>query len=247
MNEFTPVTIIKSNNVPDSTYFNTAEVEPIASGQTITILNGEGTRRGWGRPGVTSTVVFESLDLVAVHVGFHHKHGGGQFWRYYAINGEIRQVGWKDLDDDTRQAILDSKRPTWAKLPGKLRSQYKPANPKKNLFTAYKVCGLTGDGQLTSLYDPNLVYEVGKTKVQAARGYTSDWGDAIHDGGFYVHTNPIEVLEKYQSGNLVAEDKVQPTAALVKCECWGNAVQYDNGKIAVSFCRPVEVVQHIAM
>lgn len=248
--DFSPVSIIESNDVPDSTYFRTGDAEPTINTEerTITVLDGEGTRRSWGKPGITSTIVLETLDLVAIHVGFHHKHGGGQFWRYYQINGDIKQVSWGSLDDDTRAAILDAKRPSWAKAPGKLRSQYKSANPKKNMFTAYKVCGINDDGQLTSLYDTDIIYEIGRTKVQAARGGVDDWtGDWNHGGGWYVHLDAQNVLDLYLSEKLVASHRMQPCAALVKCECWGNTVSFPNGKIAVTYCKPVELMQEIEL
>lgn len=246
---FSPVSIIESNDVPDSTYFRTGDAEPTINNETrtITVLDGEGTSRSWGRPGITSTVILETLDLVAIHVGFHHKHGGGQFWRYYQINGDIRQVSWGSLDDDTRAAILDAKRPSWAKVPGKLRSQYKSANPKKNMFAAYKVCGINDDGQLTSLYDTSIVYEIGRTKVQAARGGFNEYVGWQHNGGWYVHLDAQNTLDLYLSEKLVNSNLMQPRAALIKCECWGNTVEYASGKIAVTYCKPVELMQEIEL
>ena len=247
--DFSQVSIIESNDVPDSTYFRTGDAEPTINSEerTITVLDGEGTRRSWGKPGITSTVVLETLDLVAIHVGFHHKHGGGQFWRYYQINGDIRQVGWGSLDDDTRAAILDAKRPSWAKVPGKLRSEYRTASPKKNMFVGYKVCGINDDGQLTSLYDTSIVYEIGRTKVQAARGGWNDYAGWQHNGGWYVHLNAQNTLDLYLAEKLVGSDRMQPRAALVKCECWGNTVEYASGKIAVTYCKPVELMQEIEL
>lgn len=248
--DFSPVSITESNDVPDSTYFRTGDAEPTFDNEirTIEILNGNGTSRSWGRPGVTSTVVLETLDLVAIHVGFHHKHGGGQFWRYYQINGDIKQVSWGSLDDDTRSAILEAKRPSWAKAPGKLRSQYKSANPKKNLFTAYKICGINDNGELTSLYDTDIVYEIGRTKVQAARGGYSHWtGETVHGGGWYVHLDAQSTIDLYLAEKLVNRDRMQPRAALVKCECWGNTVEFPSGKIAVTYCKPVELMQEIEL
>lgn len=251
--DFSPVSIIESNDVPDSTYFRTGEAEPTFDNETriLTVYEGKGSRRGWGQPRITSTVILETLDLVAVHVGFSHKHGGGQFWRYYQINGDIQQVTWSSLDDDIRSAVLEAaekRAPSWAKAPGKLRSQYKSASPKKNAFTAYKICGINDDGQYTSLYDTDIVYEIGRTKIQAARGgvcdYTGDWN---HGGGWYVHLNAQNMVELYKAEELVNSSRMQSRAALVKCECWGNTVAYPNGKIAVTYCKPVEVVQEIEL
>lgn len=118
-----------SNNVPDSTYFRTGDVSPFITGDAIVMLNGQGTRRkSWGAPGVTSTVIVDESEFVAIHVGFYHKHGGGQFWRYFQQGErEIHKVEWKSLSEEKRLLVLDAwiaKAPGWAKQPGKLRSQY---------------------------------------------------------------------------------------------------------------------------
>src|SRR3990167_49258 len=61
-----------SSDVPDGTYFRTGDAEPsINEDGSIIILDGNGSSRSWGRPGVTSTVVYDDCDLIAVHIGFH--------------------------------------------------------------------------------------------------------------------------------------------------------------------------------
>jgi len=119
-----------SNNVPDSAYFRTRDAEPRIEENTLILLDGRGTfRSSWGAPGVTSTVVLETPMLVVIHVGFYHRHGGGQFWRYYR-QGEKqieRLPSWKSLREDERLLVLAGwieRAPGWAKCPGKLRSQY---------------------------------------------------------------------------------------------------------------------------
>lgn len=236
-NKFEQVTILETAEVPNGTYFTTGDAEPIIDEEkrTITILNGEGDHRSsWGHPQVTSTIIMETLDLVVVHVGFSHKHGGSQFWRYYAVNGGVKQISWGQLDDDTRQEILNSPRPAWAKVPGKLRKNYLSANPKKNAFTAYKVCAINEGGELTSLFNPDIVYQIGKTKVQKSQ--------PDHQGGYYVHKDKDTMLALYEAGDLVAPHRMPEKFAVVKCECWGNQVDYSNGKTAVSYCKPIEVL-----
>lgn len=116
--------IVTSKNVPDFTYFRTGDCEPLVrDGSTIEIVNGQGTRRSsWGAPGVTSNVLVQSESFVAVHVGFYHKHGGGQFYRYFVVrDGKAERVNWAKLDNACRQMVLDAPKPYWAKAPGKLR------------------------------------------------------------------------------------------------------------------------------
>jgi hypothetical protein len=215
--------IIESGNVPDDTYFRTGDVEPrIKDDGSIVIYNGQGSRRSsWGAPGVTSTVVVDAPDFAAIHVGFHHKHGGGQFWRFFAINGETVQVAWKDLDDETRQVVLEAaeeKAPGWAKTPGKLRKDYTPSNPKANLFTGYKVVKVLNDGRMVSLYDGRVEYTLGKTLVERAR--------PGHNGGFYSYLDGETIIDHYKAGDIIGDPK-PGRKALLRCECWGTIVAYD--------------------
>jgi hypothetical protein len=237
-------------NIYDGTYFTTSDVEPYVGGDTLYLYNGKGKSRGWGKPEVTSTVVLQSTDLIVTHTRFRHKHGGGQFWRYYNItsNNDLVQTKWVSLDDDTRQVILEAYTalPNWINPPGKLRKDYKSANPKKNMFIAYKIMGVNDVDKLHSLYNPEVIYTLGKTKVQAARG-GYNWGEYIHNGGYYVHLSADECTQRYLNGTLVSEDKIVNRAMLVKCECWGNQVYFPNGKIAVTYCKPIEVVKEITL
>lgn len=120
--------ITETNQVPDSTCFRVGDAEPTINGDDIEILNGQGTRRSsWGTPQVNTTILTETCDFVAALIGFSHKHGGGQFYRYYIANGKGPQrVTWSKLTDDERQIVIDAyeeKAPHWARRPGKLRSQ----------------------------------------------------------------------------------------------------------------------------
>ena len=118
------VQIANSKNVPDFTYFRTGDAEPLIRDNQIEVLNGQGSRRSsWGAPGVTSTVLVQSESFVAVHVGFHHKHGGGQFYRYFVVENDVpRRVNWVKLTNEQRQMVIDAPKPYWAKAPGKLRA-----------------------------------------------------------------------------------------------------------------------------
>jgi hypothetical protein len=240
--------ILTSANVPDSTYFRTGDAEPtINEDGSVTVLDGEGSRRSWGKPGITSTVVHEDCDLVAIHVGFHHKHGGGQFWRYYTTDGtKTRQVTWASLPDSTRQKVLDAynaKAPGWAKVPGKLRTNY--AKPSATKRTSYKL--LTVDGEaLRSLYNGEE-YTIGKRKAEAvaANAGENDWGDVIHAGGYYSHPTAEQVKALWSAGSLVPADCVHSVkaVALVECEISGRVVKFPNGKLASTYLTPVRIVE----
>lgn len=241
--------IHESNNVPDGTYFRTGDAEPTVNDDgSITCYDGKGSRRGWGQPQVTSTVIYDEDDLVAIHVGFSHKHGGGQFWRYYTTDGKnTSQLTWAQLPDEARQRVLDaakSKAPSWAKEPGKLRSQY--VKPSTRKMTTYKIVRQLEDG-LVSLYD-GTTYAIGKRLAEAVHGYVNDFGDSIHRGGYYSHPNPEQVKALLAQGNLVPSGLLEHgvTLALIECEIGGKIVRYPNGKLCSSYLTPTRILETIA-
>ena len=229
--------ITTSTNVPNDTYSRTDEHEPSITAQGVTIYTGNGTRRGWGTPGTTSTVVLNDDDFCAVHIGFHHKHGGGQFWRYYTTDGTaISQVEWRQIPDEQRARILaayDAKAPGWAKAPGKLRSTY--AKPSAKIRIAYKLVEVRADGTLISLYSGEQ-YVIGKRLAEAAR--------ENHNGGYYAYPTAAQVLALWNSGDLVP-DRCYFDAkrlALLEVEISGTIIEYPNGKVAATYLKPIAVV-----
>jgi hypothetical protein len=217
-------------DVPDSTYFRVGDCEPYFSDGDLYLYDGRGSyRSSWGSPQVSSSVIFNNNSVIAIHIGFSHKHGGGQFWRYY--DNEGNKLSWGKLDDDTRQLILNSDRPSWARIPGKLRKNY---NLKPKKWVGYKIVGIDDNGSLFSLYDNEFEYELNKTKIQAAR--------EDHGGGFYVHKSIDSLLSLWNNGKLVNENRVVDNIVLVECECWGNEIKYDNGKVSVSYCKPLAIL-----
>lgn len=234
---------------PDSTYFRTGAVEPDIdqAEQTITIYSGDGTRRSWGRPGTTSTIVLDDDDIVAIHVGFHHKHGGGQFWRYYTTDGTtICQITWATLPDQTRERILaayEAKAPGWAKQPGKLRTEYRKASTLTR--TAYKLVRMDG-GRMVSLYDGETEYRIGQRLASAVRAQVDHWtGELTHDGGYYSQPTPDQVKALFHAGALVPADCIHPgmALALVECQIGGKVVQYPNGKLCSTYIMPMAVIE----
>lgn len=248
------LTIQTSDHVPDSTYFTTSDTEPTLSGDTLTILNGKGSRRSsWGAPETTSTVVLHDDDLVAVHIGYHHKHRGGQYWRYYRqVDGTWQQVAWLQLDDATRQRVLDAattKAPRWANVPGKLRSQHKA--PTATTRAAYKLVRVHDDGTMRSVYDGETVYEIGKRLAERAV--------ADHQGGYYAYPSEAGLRAALRDSTLWAPSLHRQTMrlALLEVELSGTILEYDAdgawlpvddvygtpAKLAATYLRPVHVVE----
>lgn len=227
-----------ATDIPDSTYFRTGDAEPVINADgSLTVLNGQGTRRSsWGAPGVTSTVIYETETFAAIHVGFHHKHGGGQFWRYYLSDGQqTARVTWASLDDETRLVIRQTaarKAPSWAKEPGQLRSEYKkPAEARREGGEYYyKAVAMDGD-KLLSIFDGRTEYAIGTTLVQPVR--------KGHGGGFYVYASELAAREAD-----VPSDSMLRRAprAVIRVRAEGQYTRYDNGKLAFSRVTPLEVV-----
>lgn len=247
--------ITTSGNVPDGTYFNTGDVEPtINADSSLTIYNGDGTRRSWGRPQVTSRVVLDEGDFVAIHIGYSHKHRGGQFWRYYTSDGQAtRQITWPQMPDEQRQAVLDAYNkpavPYWIKVPGKLRSERRTV--KDSIRTSYKLVAVDGDGRLFSIYDGTTEYVLGKRMAEAVgqRAGVGEYGDVRHAGGFYSHPTPEQVRALWERGALVPNDRIEgiTQVALLECEIAGRIVQFPNGKLASTYLTPIAVVDAFAV
>lgn len=252
------LTIQRNSDIPDSTYFRATDCEPelSADGLTLTIYDGEGRRRSsWGAPGVTSSVILETDSLVVVHVGFHHKHRGGQFWRYYrpTESGAWQRVEWAQLDDMTRQQVLDSYQqhaPAWAKAPGKLRANYKA--PEMQTRTTYKLVEVYADGSLHSVYDEAIEYVIGKRLAERA---VDD-----HGGGYYSYLSASGVKRELANGGLWPShiDLRGRRLALIECEISGKVIEYgywdhDAGeygeyivqKLASTYLRPMRVIETI--
>lgn len=241
-----------SDYCPDSTYFTATDVEPdINVDGSVTIYNGRGTGRSWGRPQVTSTIVLEECDFIAVHVGFSHKHRGGQAWYYYTTDGNTTsRIKWQQMPDELRQRVLDAyeaKAPNWAKSPGKLRTER--ATPASTTRTSYKLVERTADGQLISLYDGATEYAIGKrngqaVSVQAEREMLNYGVADTHDGGFYSHPTAAQVMALWEAGSLVP-DHCKSSAkrlALLECEISGRIVRYANGKLASTYLKPTAII-----
>ncbi|MCB0073273.1 MAG: hypothetical protein KDE20_17510 [Caldilineaceae bacterium] len=239
-----------NTQIPDSTYFTMSDVAPVITDNgDIEITNGEGSRRSWGRPQVTSTVVLDECDIVAIHVGFSHKHRGGQGWHYFTTDGlETTKVTWAQLPDELRRRILDAsnKAPSWAKAPGKLRSQH--AKPSTRTQTAYKLVRMDGD-RMVSIYDGRTEYVIGKRLGEAVNAKIDVWdGMAVtHDGGYYSHPSVEQALDLYNSGNLVPTSRLDmgDKLALIECEISGKIARYPNGKLASTYLKPVAVLRTI--
>ena len=231
--------IITSSDVPDGTYFRVESAEPVLNESILTIYNGQGTRRSWGAPGVTSTLLLNADDLVAIHVGFHHKHGGSQFYRYYRFDGMVWQtIVWAKLSDEDRVCILNAcekRAPHWAKTPGKLRQNY--LKPTVQTHTSYKLVELVEGNRLFSVFDSTTEYVLSKRLAERAV--------EEHGGGYYSYPTIEGVEERFYNGTLFPDRCYQDPMVLVliECEISGTILEYENGKLASTYLKPIRIVK----
>lgn len=231
--------IITSGDVPDGTYFRVASAEPVLKENILTIYDGEGTRRSWGRPGVTSTVLLNTENLVAVHTGFHHKHGGGQFYRYFRFDGMAwKQVTWAKLLDDERVLVLaayEERAPRWANVPGKLRVEREI--PPLTTRITYKIVKLVDNTRLFSVYDGQTEYVMGKRLAERAI--------ENHGGGYYSYPSAESVEERFHNKTLFPKSYYEypMTLVVIECEISGRIVPYQNGKLASTYLKPLRIMK----
>ena len=231
-------------NSPDSTYFNTRDAQPelehSEGEQVLKLVNGTGTRRStWGEPGVTSNVILETEHLVSIHVGFFHKHGGGQFWRHYRFDGTLwQQVRWARLTDEERLLVLDGytdRAQSWAEVPGKLRTEYR--RPMLQTQTTYKLVEVVGD-RYFSVFDRKTEYVFGKRLAEKALDE--------HSGGYYSYPTDDGIEGRFLGHILFPEECYERpmTLALIECEISGTMITYGH-KIASTYLRPIEELKRI--
>lgn len=225
--------IIIDDEIIDSTYFTLSDVMPTLERTTLTIMNGKGTHRSWGTPSVTSTVVFNSTRLTAVHVGFTHKHRGGQGWFYY-VEGERRS--WAQLDETRRKLVLANlkRAPSWAHKPGKLRSETS-ARIKKPPMRAVKIVMLGPTGRMFSLYDASVQYTLGKRLTEVAR--------PDHGGGYYAYPSIDALIDSLSIGGLKGMVRSHHGVAVIEVELSGRIIKYGGGKIAATHIKPVRILK----
>jgi hypothetical protein len=165
--------------------------------------------------------------------------------RYFVTDGEraieivngkkqiIKRAATADAAPDSPLRALRSILPAeWQELID--GTPVKLAGTKRATGTGYKLLEMAEDGTLRSLWSADYQYTLGKTKMQKAR--------EDHRGGLYYYRTPDE-CKRLAAGNW---GRTIAQFALVRCEVGGNTIEYDSGKRASTYLRPVEVVETIA-
>jgi len=165
--------------------------------------------------------------------------------RYFVTDGEtaieivngrkqiIKRAAKSDpAPDSPLRALRDNLPLTWQEMIDE--TPVKLAGPKIEFFTGYKLLEMVEDGSLRSLWNADYYYILGRTKRQAARGN--------HRGGLYYYRTPDE-CKNLIDGNW---GRTINTFAVVRCDVGGNTIEYESGKRASTYLRPVEVIETIA-
>jgi hypothetical protein len=122
-------------------------------------------------------------------------------------------------------------------IEGRAKRPLKQAAPFSQKDVAYKIVEAR-DGSFWSVFDSDCEWALGKARIEAA---TDD-----HTGGYYVFPT-VEAAKSALSNNLVFKRSWQDGKALVLLECdiAGRREQHDHGKLCVSFCRPLRVLESL--
>lgn len=226
------------------------DVDPDLEGETLTHYYGRDKKHGYF---IESIVILTTDDLSCILTSYYTRHSRGQFYSYYQKNDEVwSEVSWAKLADPDRHRLLlayEDRAPEWAKVPGKLRDQYK--KPVMQTYTTYKIVEVR-DGQYYSLFDGKTEYILGKRLAEKA---ITD-----HQGGYYSYPDPLKVEHLFHAGLLVRFKDRPMTATLLECEISGHIEHYDDQgqpmtndpyrratpqKIASTYIRPMKVIKTI--
>lgn len=245
--------LVQSGGVIDACWPDRPTVEPKltqnADGLWLLTVRRQGEHGKFEVPYIGTEILLADAEmgLIVVLVGYHGTETWGrkrdkrvvkgQFYRFYRQQetGEWQRLVWRQLNDETRQFVLDLPAPEWARKPGKLSSERKP--PAKMVeMTSYKVVRLI-DGRYYSLYQPDVEYILGqRVKQQAKPG---------HAGGFFSYPT-IEHGQDYLAGcarSLPFHMEVAtPALALLECEIGGRIINYGH-KMASTYLCPMRVLE----
>lgn len=124
-------------------------------------------------------------------------------------------------------------------LEGRTKTPLKQIAPFSEKTTAYKIVEQR-DGTFYSVFDNDFEWALGKARTEAATD--------SHDGGFYVFLSMEEAQVAYERNVVFTSDVLEgKKLALLECEVAGRQHEHDNGKVCVTFCRPMKFIAMMSM
>ena len=245
--------IMQAGDMVRDGYLVRSDVDPIldqnADGLWMLTLRRQGKHGKFSIPYIGSEVLLADAEMgfIVVLVAYHgtetfgrkknKRVSKGQFYRFYrqAESGGWHRLIWRQLNDGTRQMVLDLDKPEWARKPGKLSSERNPP-AKPVIMTSYKVVRLI-NGRYFSLYQPDQEYILGQRVKQRAK--------PGHQGGFFSYPTNEAGLNYLESCVRVLpfhDDIDTPELALIECEIGGRIINYGH-KMASTYLCPLRVLE----
>lgn len=245
--------IVQAGEVVRDGYLVRRDVDPVLAQNADSLwtltLRRQGEHGKFDVPYIASEALLADAELgfVVVLVSYHgtepfgrkrNQHvSKGQFYRFYrqVESGDWQRLVWRQLNDETRQMILELDRPEWARNPGKLSSERKPPARMVEMIS-YKVVRVIG-GRYYSLYKPDVEYVLGQRVKQPAM--------PGHQSGFFSYPTNEEGLKYLEScvRSLPFHDDVEtPELALLECEIGGRIIHYGH-KMASTYLCPIRVLE----
>jgi hypothetical protein len=236
-------------------YLWRSDVEPVLTQNTEGVytlcIRNQGTHGKFDLPYISTLIPYVDESLVVTLTAYHgtetfgrkndQRVSKGQFWRFYVCNddGVWARVNWKQLDEDQRKTVLSAHKedsvPEWVRAPGKLGEDYKTPRHARTKMTSYKIVRVV-DGRYYSVFKPDEEYILGQLKKEPAK--------RRHGGGYYSYPTQAKLLEMFHDHRLFDYScyKHPMTLALIDCEISGRIIEYNNGKWASTFLRPLSVL-----
>jgi hypothetical protein len=245
--------IVQTSEIVQEGWPGRPDVEPVLSqnrdGLWMLTIRRQGEHGKFDVPYIGTEILLADAEmgLIVALIGYHgtetwgrsrdKRVPKGQFYRFYQQEetGDWQQVVWRQLDDATRQLVLDLEKPTWARQPGKLSTERKlPA--KRVEMISYKVVRVI-DGRYYSLYRPDVEYVLGERLKQPAK--------PGHEGGYFSYPT-TEMGENYLASCVQSipfhPEILTPALALLECEIGGRVISYGH-KMASTYLRPLRVLE----
>lgn len=148
--------------------------------------------------------------------------------------------------DSTLRMIKDVLPPAWQELVTGSAPKLLATAGQHRTMTTYKIVRQNGEGEMVSLHDGWTRYVINQRLTnrlgEDAGKYRYDYGQ-IHEGGYYSHPAIGRTLELQDAGRLANNDRNPDlTYVLLECEISGRIVQFDNGKLASTYIKPLRIL-----
>lgn len=108
-------------DIPDVNYYTPSEIEPVVEGTKIIFYNGKGRSRHWGRPEITTEVIYKDKNFLSAVILYRTKYSAGRFYRHYLLyNRKILKIEWKQVPMRYQSKVLEACEDKYIVPPGKI-------------------------------------------------------------------------------------------------------------------------------